>query len=528
MSSDSIPTIDIASASAPPVEAPTLQVPSPEPPPEPAVPPTQARPARPRWLDGAARLGVFALCFGLVALLQARGLAWSASATGWLEGVPRPGGVAEVGATAVLWRRGAALGLSLGHVVSIWQFSLAGSLLAGLLLVAWRLRGLAAAAIALGMFLLWPTSRSLLTTVGAETPLAAALLFGVQAGLLAWPRPLVSALLLGTAVAALVLVHPLGLPLGIVLTLAVLILPLRRGVEPLPGVEPHEGLWPHAVTVPNLTGLALAAALVAAAHGHGGLKIAWTRQIAEWRAPVVTPWLGGMAQWPLLGPITAWATQTSLPILMLASSAAVGAARRPTDPTALASATVFGTWLALTWLGLPTPGAVDAVALLAPGLVLLAAVMTVDVAREVWARGTTGARSGGVVLVLATLLAFLADQRLAANDRRNLLGHIPGVVVTVVATQPAILRPADVGLLYQRPVATTILPGHIGGNSLAMALRQLHPPLQAVSFGSAFASELVLVSARPGSPIEEMWTQIGKQQACSADGETCLVRIRTK
>ena len=518
MNSDSIATIDLATAARPP------DAPLPEASPPPPLPPSLP----PRWLGPAVRFLAIGLCLALAAILQLRGLDWTASATSWLEGVPRTGGAAEVGAIAVLWRKGTALGLTLGQVVSLWQFVVAGGLLAALGLVAWRLRGLTAAIVALALFLLWPASRGLIATVGAETPLAAALLLTALAGLLAWPRPLVSALLLDGALAFLVLVHPLGLPLAIVAVLAVLILPLRRGIEPLPGIEPHEGLWPHAVTVPNLTGLALAAGLIASAHGSGGLKLAWARQIAEWRAPVVTPWLGGMANWPVVGALVAFAGQLSLPLLVLACAAGVGAVRRPSDPIALPVGLFFGTGLVLVWLGLPTPGWIDGVTLLAPGLVLLAAIVAVDVGRELWARGTTGSRTGGVVLAVATLLAILADDRLAAPDRRNLLAHMPGVMTSAIGAQPAVLRPADLGLLYRKPTATAILPGHLGGNALATALRQLHPPLQGVNFGAAFSMDFVLVANTPNAIVEDMWAHIGRQEACSADGKTCLVRIRSK
>ncbi len=516
MSSDSVATIDLSAPPAP--------LPPPEAPPEPIAPPP---PPPPRWLGQAQRALGVVLCLIAVALLQWRGLDWAASATGWLEGVGRAGGVAERGAVALLWHKGVAAGLSLGTAASIWEFASGSLLLASVLLVAWQLRGLAAGFVAVALVLAWPTARGLLFTVGAEAPLAAALLLVVLAGLVAWARPLVSALVLGAALALLVLAHPLGLPLAIVAILAVLILPLRRGVEPLPGIEPHEGLWPHAVTVPNLTGILLGAGLLAATYGSGGFKLAWARQLAEWRAPVVTPWLGGMANWPLLGPLVALAGQTSVPVLVLATSAGVGAVRRPTDPTALLAAVVFGSWLALVWLGLPTPGLVDGVALLAPGLAVLAAVQAVDVARELWARGTTGVRSGGIVLAVATMLAFLADQRLAAPDRRNLLAHVPGVMAVAVGAQPAVLRPADLGLLYQKPVATAILPAHLGGNALALALRQLHPPLQGLNYGAPFSTDLVLV-AMPGASVEALWTQIGRQEACTADGKSCLVRIRDK
>ena len=86
-------------------------------------------------------------------------------------------------------------------------------------------------------------------------------------------------------------------------------------------------------------------------------------------------------------------------------------------------------------------------------------------------------------------------------------------------------------MLYQKPIATTILPSHLGGNALAMALRQLHPPLQGVNFGAAFSADQVLVTAPPqasGVSVEDMWSQIGKAEACTADGRTCLVRIRVK
>ena len=250
--------------------------------------------------------------------------------------------------------------------------------------------------------------------------------------------------------------------------------------------------------------------------------------MVEWRAPVVTPWLGGLADRPVVGPIVLLLGQTPLPILVLACAAAIGAVRRPSDPKALLAAIVLGTWIALAWLGLPTPGLVDGVALAAPGLILLCALMVVDLAREIWMRGTTGARSGGVALAFVTLLVFLADQRLASADRRNLLAHLPGVMTTVVGAQPAVLRPADLGLLYRKPTSTAILPGHLGGNALATALRHLHPPLQGINFGAAFSTDLVLVSTTPGAQLEEMWAQIGKQDACSADGKTCLVRIRVK
>jgi hypothetical protein len=500
---------------------------------QPPEPPHETQTTAPprRWLARALRFLAFGLCLALAGAMQWRGLGWTASATSWLDGAARTGGLPENGAVATLWHKATTIGLTLGQAASLWQFCVAGALLSALLVVAWRLRGAVVAILALALFLLWPTTRGLLDTIGAEAPLATLLLTVALAGLVAWPRPLVAATLLGLSLAGLVLVHPLGLPLAIVALLVIPVLPLRDQTandEALPGVEPGEGLWPQAVTLAHVAGIALAIGVVAAAYGPGGFKIAWMHLIGEWRAPVVTPWLGGITSWPLLGPLVAFAAQVPVPLLVLAGAATVSAVRRPADPSALPVGLGFGAWLALTWLGLPTPGYVDAVALLAPGIVLLAAVMIVDVGRELLARGTAGARTGGLVLAVATLLALLGDLRLAAPDRRNLLAHIPGVMTDAVGAQPAVLRPAELGLLYQKPLATTILPSHLGGNALASALRALHPPLQGLNFGAAFSTDQVLVATTPGVSVEAMWTHIGKRLACTEDGRTCLIRIRGK
>ena len=528
--SDAIATIALAAA------VPQRQTPPPTPL-EPIQPleapqPPQPDPApRRRWWTPVLQFLAIGFCLALAGALQSRGLSWTASAAPWLDGAARAGGLPENGAVATLWHKATTLGMTLGQAVSLWQFCAAGAVLSALVLVASRLRGPAAAVVALALFLLWPTARGLLDTVGAETPLAALLLFVLLAGVESWPRPLVAATLLGLSLAGLVLAHPLGLPLALVAMLLIPVLPLRgpaASEERLPGIEPGEGLWPRAATLAHLAGIALAIGLVAAAHGPGGFKIAWMHLTGEWRAPVVTPWLGGLAGWPVVGPLVTLVAQVPVPVLVLAIAATVGAVRRPADPSALAVALVLGAGLALLWLGLPTPGYVDVVALLAPGLVLLAAVVIIDVARELLARGTAGARTGGLVLAVATLLALLGDLRLAAPDRRNLFAHIPGVLSDSVGAQPAVLRPADLGLLYQQPLATTILPSHLGGNALANALKPLHPPLQGLNFGSAFSTDQVLVTTTPGTSVQDMWMHIGKRQTCTEDGHTCLVRIRFK
>lgn len=514
MTTDSDPTIALPGVAEPP------------PLPPPPVPPPQ----RLRALNLGPALSFVAIgfCLGLAALWQMAGLDWTASAATWLDRSAHHGPLAEDGLVALAWHHAARLGLNLAQAISLWQFLTAGTLLAALLLVAWRLRGPVAGLLALGLLLLWPTSRALVVTVGAETPLAALLLLQILAGLLAWPRPLLSAILLGTSLALLILVHPLGLPLAVASLLAVLVLPLRRGVEPLPGVEPRAGLWPHPVVVPQLAGLALGAGLLAAALGPGGFKTHWLHLLGEWRAPVVTPWLGGLANLPVLGTFVALVGQMPVPLLVLAISAIVGAVRRPKDFTALPAGVLVACVIALCWIGLPAPGLIDGVALLAPGIVLLAVVMIVDVARELWARGNAGARTAGVVLALATLLAFLADVQIGERDRRNLIAHIPGVMTTTAGIQPAILHADDLGLLARQPQPTSILPSHPGGDALANALRRLHPVLAGVSFGAPFSADRVLVSRAPPPSVDEMWTHLGKPEGCSASARTCLYGIRVK
>lgn len=535
MTNETAPTIDIATAGASLLtpesgapEAEPLPAPSPPPPPESPPPPPVRLPRVPvpPWLHSARGLLAVGVCLALAAVLQTRGLSWAASCAGWLDGSARTGTVAEDGLVAVALRLLTARGMTLAQTLSLWQFLWAGALLSAIVLVAWRLRGLAAAIVAVVVLLAWPTGRELTTTVGAETVLATTLVLMVQAGLIAWPRPLASALLLGTALAVGALVHPVGAALVGAALLAVLVLPLRRGVEPLAGVEPHEGLWPHAVTVQLLTGIAWGGGLFAAALGHGGIKVWWMRLMTEWRAPTVEPWVGGLGHLPLVGALTAWAVQVPVPLLVLGAAAAWGAARRPTDIVVLPAGVVLSGWIVLVWLGLPLPGHLDGVALLAPGTAILAAVRVVDLTRELWRRESSSARTGGVVLGFAILLALGADLRVAGRDRRSALGHIPGVLESTESIRPAILHPDDLGLLLQKPASTSVLPGHRGGEALANSLRRLHPGL--AGFGSAFSCDRVLVQAGPGSGVEGLWAGVGKLEACSESGNTCLYTIRRK
>lgn len=522
MNGESQATIDLAAAAHAANQALTAADPGTP------LPPPPAPHRRSGWWRLAAPAAVGVATSGLVALAQWGGLNWTASAAPWLEGANRAGTAAENGAVGVLWRRLMGSGVGLGQAISVCQFLMALALLAALALAAARLRGPRAAALAIALLLTWPTCRQLLLTVGAETPLAAGVLFALLAGLLAAARPLVAALLLAAAVGLLALAHALGLLLLPAVVLPLLVLPLRSDAEPLPGLEPRTSLWPEAVAVPHLTGILLGCGLTAAVWGHGGFHTVWLHATGEWRAPLPTPFIGGIAQWPALGPLVAIAAQVPVAVLALAVAAIVGTVRRPADPLALATGMTACVWLALCWVGLPTVGNVDAVALLAPLLVLLAAATATDVGRELWARETSSARMAGVLLAFATVLALLADLRLGAPDRRHLLAHLPGVLARTMPIRPAVLRPADLGLLYRSPVATTVFPGHPGGNALATALRPLHPALQNVSFGSAFATDQVLVGTQAGVSVEEMWARIGHQDVCTTDRQSCLVRIRVK
>ena len=242
---------------------------------------------------------------------------------------------------------------------------------------------------------------------------------------------------------------------------------------------------------------------------------------------MVKPWVGGLGQWPVLGTIVAYAGQMPVPLVVLALAAALGVVRRATDPLALVAGVMLGLWGVLVWLGLPLPGQLDGVALLAPGTALLAAVLLLDLLRELWSRETSSSRTGGVVLGLLIAAALAADLRVGGEDRRNTLARVPGVLTLTTGIRPAVLHPEDLGLLVDAPRSTSILPGHRGGEALANSLKRMQPALANVVFGAAFSCDRVLVRMGPDMGVETLWTTLGHQEACSASGRTCLYAVRT-
>lgn len=491
---------------------------------EPIAPaPTHSRAAQ-HILTIGVSLMVAAVCLATAALLLRAGPAVSATAAGWLQGMEHTGTVLDDGLGAIALRRIAHLGsLGAGTAVRLLQLLVAASLLGGVVRAAWRLRGPWTAALAFAMVLAWPASRQALQTLSVEGVLAACSVWLAGAWLSAAETPLRSALLGALSLAILVLVHPVGLAAAPCLALALLLAP---GPAPSPHGNPPPLLAVRPLWLPWVLCVAGTLALLGAGLPSGSIKTIWMHAIGLLRAPVSGLRIGLFASLPVLGPLVALGAQVPLPLLLLSLGPGLRAAQQRHRSESLV-ALIAAAWLCVAAsIGLPVPDSLDLLVVLAPLLCVLAASTVWDLGQSALQAPGWSSRVSAVVLALALVAAWWADARLGRDDRRNGVGHIPGVLAFTSPLRPALLTPEDASLLAAHLEPTAILPGQTGGSRVADALKVFEPTLKTASYGPAYTAALILLPARRSSPVDEAFAQVGLRVACTASGDNCLYRLR--
>ena len=493
------------------MDEPTLQIPVP-------VPPLQ------RLIHATLLLVALAASFGLAAWLLRGGVWVSATAAPWLQGVDKAGSVLDDGLLAVTLRHVARMaGLGPAPAVRLVQLFAAALLLFAVGRAAAQLRNRWTGFAAVALLLLWPPARQTLQTLSVETLLALASV-GLAASWINVARaPLRAIVLSGLCLALLLLLHPVGFAATPLLALALLLAP---GPAPTPGLPGRPLLPVRPVWLPWLAALLLALGLLTLGLPTGGIKTTWLHAVSALRAPASGLRLGWLASRPVVGPLVTLVAQMPLILLLLAGHLALQASRERQRPESLVVALALGWLCVAAAVGHPVPDSLDLLVVVAPLLCVAAAVSAHDVARSAWARPTSTARVAAVFLALAAAASWLADARLARDDRRASLAHIPGVLDNTAPLRPAVLAPQDAALLAAHLEPTAILPGHMGGSRVADALKTIEPKLQTASFGPAYTAALVLLPARPSDPVTQAFAETGLRVACSADMRTCLYRVR--
>ena len=464
-----------------------------------------------------------AFCVLVAAILLRQGLTFSASAAPWLEALGRTGNLTDDGVVGVLLRKAvAATGQDPASILKWLQFAVTTSLLGLVGGVAWQVHGPVAGASALALLLAWPAGRDAVAHVSVESLLALGTLVVAATAQRLAEAPRLAALGLALALTLAFTAHPLGLAAAPGLALAALLFPTRAGPNTDDGgLMPGHGLSSPAVWLPWLAALLTVFALLVTLLPSGSIKTLWLQMLATMRAPTPGLQLGWLASKPVLGPLAAIAGQVPVLLLVAVLAAGKGAVRRPGDPAAL-PAILLGFWLlVLAAVGLPMPGHLDGLALVAPLLTLLAGCTVVELGMDLWRKRE---RVGLAAVAVAAIGALATDLWLARNDRRTGLGQLPGWLAVTEPLRPATLGPGDLALLQQHPLPTAILPARPGGNRLAHAIKVLHPALAQVGYAPPYAAHLVLLPARPSHPVDRAFEAAGERLSCSR--HTCLHRLR--
>jgi hypothetical protein len=463
----------------------------------------------------------------LSALLLLPGLPLSATSAPWLDALAKSGTPLDDGLAGVALRRAVARWhVQSGALVDGIQAGLGALVLLSVFSLATRARGGIGGLVAVGLVVAWPAARDALTVFGAEPVLAlATLLVAVGAGWLS-SRPRLGAATASAGLFGLLALHPFGAVVALGLAVGLAIWPGPATATDQPGLPDEVGIETRPIWLAWGAAVLLAAAGLVLALGTGNLKPWFTATVAVLREPGPGVNAGGMASWPLLGPWVALAGQVPFVVLVAALPAAKAALTDRARPeSAVAGATLV--WLLLLApAGLPVPGGLDALAVLAPLISVLAACGLFDVTVVALAPGGKRDQVAAVVLVAASVAALGADLWLGRDDRRTLLGRIPGWLDYTEALRPATLRPDEVTLLYHYPPPTALHPSHPGGPQLGRALKAVHPRLQDRTFGMPYDADLVLLPARPVHPVDRAFERAGERVACSASGRSCLTRIR--
>lgn len=465
----------------------------------------------------ALHLLVIAGCVGVAGLLLLPGVAISATAAAWIQAIGRDG--ADIDVMGLLLQRLIKAGMQANSAVGLVQLLVASTLLYLTARVGHRLLGAWAAAGTVLALLVWPVGRATVTVLSVESMLALATMAMMHGGLALETTPRRAALWLALGLALLVLLHPVALAVAPCAAVVVLLLPAPQRQRE---VDTRLGPATRPVWLPWLAALALGLTVAAILLPNGELKNGWARDLAALRAPSARLASGWLASLPVLGPIVLWLGQLPFLVLLALGQAASKVRRQPSLPGTLAVA------LALVWLfvlavvGLPVPGMLDGIAILAPLLAIIAIGEGMAIARTV--ADSSMPRVTGSLLVVTAVATLLTDTWLQRDDRRNALGHVAGVLLPVDAALPAILDADDVDLLRRFPEAAALLPARQGGHHVGAALKILNPELHNVAYGAAYASRLALLPIRPVHPVDVAFAAHGTPLACSV--RHCLVRLR--
>ncbi|MBM4342061.1 MAG: hypothetical protein FJ100_01595 [Deltaproteobacteria bacterium] len=482
--------------------------------------------AVPRWLAAAISLGAALGCFVAVAALLRSGAAVSASAAGWLDALRDP--AAE--AAPLPWlvakfvqRLPAQVRAEPQWAVQWVQIAVGGLGLFGVFALARATAGLWTAVASVAVVLGWPDARAALCTASAESVVAVAAVWLAWGALHLPAMPVRGGVVLGVSAAAGLLATPLGLLLVPLWLVGALVLPTATAPDSLAHESGRPDL-PAGSRWLAWTGAALLAAGCLAVALHGQPAKAWgAGQLAQLREPTDALALGWAVQIPVLGTLTALCCQVPVVALLLGGHAV---RRGLGHESAVALAAPVGVFLALlaalATAGLPLVGDHDPVRMVAP---LFAVLAGIGLGRRALALHDER-RWGALLMWLAAWTGCLAvEATLLDTDRRNVLGHLPGLLTETDTLRPAELRPADLALLQHFDRHTAVLPARPGGARLATAVAAAVPGVKVPGFCAPHRAQLALLPEPPRHLVDRAFADHGQKVACTADLKVCMHRL---
>jgi hypothetical protein len=472
-------------------------------------------------------IGVGLTLLAAAALLGAGEVAWSASATPWLEALGKADGGPAFGAMGRAARDlGDAVGLAPEQAIRVMAIVLVLSQLALLLTLGRRCLGPAMGWLPAALALLWPVSRQAMQVISAEMLLATAGLLVAASATEMLRRPRMAALGAALGLLLAVIGHPVGLPLAAGLIVILALWPRPRG-----GAEvPRQGFPSHPLWLAWLSALALFGGLLLLARPDDGLKHLWMSAMASYRPGVHISVAGGLADLPMVGPCFALLARMSPAVALLGLASVVRALGHGRSGPVAPAAAVLAWWGILVVLFRhPTPGALDPLVAMAPLVALLAAAGVGRWLRSLWGNGHPAGRPVAALLAFALALSLISDGvRLLPADPRTGLAHALSMLDDPAADIPAVLTADAIELMGDQPGVTSVLPAHRGGDSLASALNSAHVLRTHAHYPRLFGADMLLLQQPPADPIGVFWASRLEEHACSRTGDFCLLRITAR
>lgn len=478
------------------------------------------------WMRRVAKIALLAAPVGVAVALLQGGAAVALSAAGWLGGLePAARTTAPIAklAAKLVARMPAEVRGDPQWAAQWLQLGVAAAVLSGVMAVGRTVAGWTGGVCGIALVLLWPDARASLATLGAESVLAAAVLWAAWAGMRLPIQPLRGGLGLAMAASVALLASPAGLLLAPLLLFAGLVMPMATAPDSLVTESGRPDL-PAGNRWLAWTGAAVLAVGLCAQALHGQSLKAWgSEQMAVLRAPADAPQVGWVGQLPIVGYVAVLLLQVPIAVTVLAGASLLrGWGNEVTAALGGAAGAALCLLATLAVCEAPASVELDPVRTLAPMWCTLAGIAAARRGQALWREQRWRALA---VWAAACAACVVAEGRLLAEDRRNVFGRIPGLLHMAEPFQPAAVTPADVALLQRYPFALTLLPARPGGMALGNAIKDHLADLHGAGFSAPHRAQYAVLPEPPRSLVDRAFADHADKLACGADLRLCVWRI---